>query len=384
MDFLNRNRLRLGIIFNFNPSWMGGIVYIINLLKTLEYLDDSNKPEIILFYRSDLKKFVDEMDYPNLLKVEWDFPSTYKGYLFSWVSRKNIFVQRILEYYDLDGIYPIHDFPVRSRTKTQLISWYADLQHEYFPEFFTRRKIVERNARIRFMLRNSDGLVVSSQSVRNDFEKFFRLPKNLKLKVFHFVSGTEDLSGLNISELKEKYHLPEKYFMISNQFHKHKNHIVLLRSLVRLKQSGVKVHLAMTGRFPDVSYSDYMKELRLLIDEHELHSQISILGIIPRKEQLLLMKHALAVIQPSLFEGWSTVVEDAKALQVPVIASSLAVNIEQLGSDGEFFEPFDDQKLAEILLRSPERNIDDLFYEDHYSRALKAAKSFLEIFSNNN
>ena len=26
------NRFKLGIIFNFNPSWMGGIIYILNLI----------------------------------------------------------------------------------------------------------------------------------------------------------------------------------------------------------------------------------------------------------------------------------------------------------------------------------------------------------------
>ena len=58
-----------------------------------------------------------------------------------------------------------------------------------------------------------------------------------------------------------------------------------------------------------------------------------------RAEQLLLMKYAQAVIQPSLFEGWSTVIEDAISLQVPVIASNLPVNIEQLGDRGVYFDP---------------------------------------------
>ena len=49
------------------------------------------------------------------------------------------------------------------------------------------------------------------------------------------------------------------------------------------------------------------------------------------------MKNAKAIIQPSLFEGWSTVIEDARSLQVPVIATDLTVNIEQLGDKGKYF-----------------------------------------------
>ena len=112
----------------------------------------------------------------------------------------------------------------------------------------------------------------------------------------------DDLSGLKIDEVRAKYNLPADYYMISNQFHRHKNHRVLLRALALLREEGKEVHMAMTGRFPDASHSPYMRELHSLIDENNLKPYISLLGIIPRDEQLLLMKHSRAVIQPSLFE----------------------------------------------------------------------------------
>jgi hypothetical protein len=61
------------------------------------------------------------------------------------------------------------------------------------------------------------------------------------------------------------------------------------------------------------------------------------------------MQNALAIIQPSLFEGWSTVVEDAKALNQHVIASSLSVHKEQLEKNASFFDPFDYKRLAELM-----------------------------------
>jgi glycosyltransferase involved in cell wall biosynthesis len=242
-------------------------------------------------------------------------------------------------------------------------------------------KIFERTIRIKFILKNSEDLVVSSQAVANDFKRFFRIKDGLKMHVFHFVSVIDDLSGLKIEDLRKKYKLPERYFMISNQFHKHKNHKVLLNALVKLKEEGQNIHLAMTGRFPDASYSSYMQELHSIINEHKLQSQISLLGIIPRNEQLLLMKHAQAVLQPSLFEGWSTVIEDAISLQVPVVASNLPVNIEQLGPDGIYFEPHDDNKLAEILLNFPTRNLKDVFYDEYKGRIRNAATEFINIFT---
>lgn len=377
---MTNKKPRIGIIFNFRSGWMGGIIYILNVIRMLNFLEDEDKPEIILFYRSDLKKFVDEINYPYFKALEWSFPSIEKGYLISWLLRKNVFVYKIMQEFELDGLYPLHDFPVRTKSRTRLVSWYADLQHEYYPEFFTKRKILERTARIRFILKNSDDLVVSSQAVANDFKKFFKIRDNLKIHIFHFVSVIDDFSGLNIEDLRVKYKLTLQYFMISNQFHKHKNHKVLLNALALLKEKGVILHLAFTGRFPVESDSPYLKELNNIIKSNRLEDQICFLGIIPRADQLLLMKHSQAVIQPSLFEGWSTVIEDAISLQVPVIASNLLVNVEQLGNVGVYFDPNDPAELASILQDYPKRNIHNVLYEEYSERVKNAAKGFISIF----
>ena len=378
---MDTNRLKLGIVFNFNPSWMGGIIYILNLIRTLNFLDDDEKPEIVLFYRADLKKFAEQIKYPHFKAVEWHFPNVYSGYIKSWLSGKNEFIEKIIRQYALDGLYPVHDFPVRTKGHTKVVCWYADLQHKHYPRFFRKRKLFERSMRIRFIIKNCNSLVLSSQAVKDDFRKFFRLDEKMNVHIFHFVSVIDDLEGLDIDIVREKYKLPAKYFMISNQFHKHKNHKVLLEALALLKQRDSKVHLAITGRFRDSTHSPYMKELHEIIDRHNLHSQISLLGIIPRNEQLLLMKHSQAVLQPSLFEGWSTVIEDAISLQVPVVASDLSVNIEQLGEKGTYFNPHNAEELASILHSFPERNSNVQLYDDYETRVRSAARDFIRIFS---
>jgi glycosyltransferase involved in cell wall biosynthesis len=61
------------------------------------------------------------------------------------------------------------------------------------------------------------------------------------------------------------------------------------------------------------------------------------------------MNSAVAIVQPSLFEGWSTVIEDAMAMSRNVIASDLDVNIEQLGDNGFYFERNSADGLASVL-----------------------------------
>lgn len=377
---MNNKRLRLGVIFNFSSQWMGGIIYAINLVKTLNRLDDNDKPEIFLFYNPNLVKFLEEFKYPYLKLIEWEFPSIIQGNIKSWLLRKNIFYDDLINNYHIEVIYPANSFPVKNKTQAKIVAWFADLQHKYYPEFFSKMTIFHRNLRLFLMLRNASDLIVSSQAVKNDFSKFYSLRKDLKMHVFHFTSVNDDYPNININDLRIKYDLPEKYFLVSNQFHKHKNHKVILQATATLKNKGIIIKLAITGKFPSASNSPYMTELHQIIDENKLQNQISMLGIIPRSDQLKIMSHAQAVIQPSLFEGWSTVIEDAISLQVPVVASNLDVNIEQLGDKGIYFDPHDQDKLAKILSSFPERNMNEVLYGDYEERIKSAAKGLIEIF----
>ena len=184
---MNEERFRLGLLFNFNPKWTGGIIYLLNAVKILNFLADKDKPSVVVLYNPALQKYVDEIEYPYLELVPHVFPSIYKGYMDSIFKNKNTFVHDLVINHHLDAVFPMHDYPVKSKLDAKLVSWYADLQHFYYPQFFSKRKIMERNARIRFILKNSKDMVVSSQAVKDDFLKFFRIPKSLTIHIYHFV-----------------------------------------------------------------------------------------------------------------------------------------------------------------------------------------------------
>ena len=101
-----------------------------------------------------------------------------------------------------------------------------------------------------------------------------------------------------------------------------------------------------TGSDLGANADSYSLELLELIQSLSLGSNLRLLGILPRVDQIEVMRHCCAVIQPSLFEGWSTVVEDARAIGRPIIASDIPVHREQLGDQRAF-------SLQEAQNRSP-------------------------------
>ena len=374
-------RKRIGVLFHFSPKWMGGVIYVLNIVKVLDFLQDEDKPEIFLIFNSNLKRFVDELNYPYLHKIERNYPPVYSTFVKSILLRKNLFVDDLINQYKLETIFPLHDFPVKSKPNCKLISWFADLQHLHYPSFFSYTKRAERYLRMQFILKNSNDLVVSSNDVKSDFYRFFKIPKQVNVQVYNFVSIIDKFPTSTKTQVCEEFKLPGNYFVISNQFHKHKNHKVALQAVSRLKKQGKIIHLAITGKLPDDTQSIYVADLRKIIEENDLHNQITFLGVLPRDKQLSIMFHADAILQPSLFEGWSTVIEDAISLQKPVICSNLAVNVEQLKNKGIYFSPHDDEELSELLISRDFSAIATPIYESYEQRVTRAASTLLGILT---
>jgi len=375
-----RSRKKIGIIFNFSGSWLGGVYYIQNIIKALNYLDDDQKPQIVIFHNNELSKFAKEIEYPYLELVSWDFINVYKGYIYSWIFRKNIFVKDLLHKYKLDGIYPLYDQPISiSNTDTIIATWFPDLQHKFYPKYFNKINLFFREMRLKLMLKNSNVLVVSSNDVANHFKQFYKIPTTLKIHVLPFVSIIDNFSFNNAKELNVKYSLPKEYYIVSNQFYEHKNHIVVFKAISLLKKNNFKVHVVLTGKMEDYRNPIYIDRLKSEIKENGIEDCISLLGIIPRQDQLCLLKNSKAVIQPSFFEGWSTVIEDAKSLHVSVIASNIAVHKEQLEGKGFYFNPDDELDLAQLLQSFTKDNI-PVIYENYESRVKKFAINFISVF----
>jgi glycosyltransferase involved in cell wall biosynthesis len=125
--------------------------------------------------------------------------------------------------------------------------------------------------------------------------------------------------------------------MLSNQFSHHKNHDTVFEAVRILKELGISVRVVCTGSTYGFRGDDYFLRLQEFIQTHGLASNIHILGMLPRGEQLALTRRSIAMLQPSAFEGWSTVIEDAKTLGKIVLASGIDVHREQLPRTHPYF-----------------------------------------------
>jgi glycosyltransferase involved in cell wall biosynthesis len=375
-------RRKVALIYKYREDWIGGTYYIHNLIKALNLVEDEKKPLLLVISdEHDFKELQKELEYPYLSHVPFNYSYNIIERTVNRVSRK------ILGYKIFDRERAIADisFPVLSERQFSYgkhkLFWIADFQDYHLPLFFTQEEIEARKTYRDFVINNGKSIVFSSESAKKDFNEIYPLNKLkqfvLPFAVIHPVSLPD-----RAEDAISKYKLPAEYFICSNQFWKHKNHHVILRAINYLKNRGIDVHVVFTGKETDYRDPLYFDTFKAMAESLGIKNHISILGFINRTDQLSLIRSAIAVIQPSLFEGWSTVIEDAKAIGARIITSEIPVHKEQLQQYPikEFFSPNNEIELAESManLIRNETHRTDHFY-DYEKDVFQFGRAFINI-----
>ncbi|WP_354634709.1 glycosyltransferase family 1 protein [Planktothricoides raciborskii] len=352
-------RFRIGLLMH-SPQWMGGIIYIQNLVKALNFLPPEERQtiEIYLLVGSDIKQefyqdllpIVDKVCIENCLNANLYNRLCRKiGRFFPLV--RNIIGRGLIQVANresLNFIYPLNIFGISWKFSCDYAVWIPDFQYKYFPELF--KNTSNLNQIFADVAQKKLKLVLSSQIAEKDFKKFFpdSKPKTFVLNFRTIIP--EECFDRKPEFVIKKYGLPDKFFLVSNQFWVHKNHRLVFESLAILKNKyNILPNIVCTGSLYDSRSPSYTKKILKYIQESGLQNQIKILGLIPRNDQIQLMRQCLAVIQPSLFEGWSTVVEDARSLGKTLILSEIPVHLEQNPPQTIFFDPNSAEDLADKI-----------------------------------
>lgn len=348
-------KVKLGIPLFFNNASNSGIVnYIFNIISALNTLDKEKKPKIILLYLKDTPvDMIKNISYPFIefrcLDKKQNLADKFIGKVSNKLKLGKIVARD--NYRGIDLLYPYIEFHDGSLNEIKhKIHWLVDFNNKFFPGHYAdggkfmddfQQKLVSRKEHV----------VLSSNALFDELKKFYPDYK-CNVSILKFACSLPNLSGVHFDNLKEKFHLKKAFIMSPNQFWEHKNQLVLIEALNHIKQDGLlSFDLVFTGSMNVNRGKGHMLEkIMILVKEYGLEQNVKFLGIIERDEQLVLMKNCVGLIQPSLYEGWSTLVEEAKALNQNIVLSNLSVHKEQNCVNSIFFDPHDAKDLAEKIL----------------------------------
>ncbi len=342
-------RKKLGLLFSYEENWIGGTYYILNIVHALNILDEAKKPEVTILSskKEDFDFVQSETGYPFLgfLKIRRKRRIDLLTKIYK--KLKYVYQAQVIDP-ELDMIFPNPEEHYVIENDEAKCYWIPDFQEENLPEFFPIRDIVSRKQDQVKIALTAKKLILSSYDALNTYQSLYPFAKNTPL-VLQFAVSNKVFSPLDFGFLQKKYKLKEGFFFCANQFWIHKNHMLLLEAVNKLKSEGFDIQVLCSGKDHDYRQTGLLGNLKKFVDENNLSEHVSFLGFIDRNEMLNLMHYSAAVIQPSLSEGWSTVVEDAKSLGKFVIASDLELHKEQLQNNFVLFEARECDSLATAI-----------------------------------
>lgn len=336
--------VRVGFTFEMTGAWIGGANYFRSLIAAVLALPDRAIDPVIFAAQEDAvglsAQFPGISIVPTRLFTRRSMPWLTRKLTLRATGRDTV-LHDLLRKHGVDVLS--HSGCLGPGATIPAIGWIADLQHRRLPALCSARESAARDATIERWHRFCAALVFSSHAARADFARFYG-EAAIPAYVIPFVPLTHPVPAAAATEAFARYALPRAYFYVPNQFWVHKNHRIVIEAARRLGKAGLEVDLVFTGGTQDYRDGGHYDGLKALAADLGSHARF--LGIVPYADVLALMEGALAIINPSRFEGWSTTVEEARNLGKSILLSDIDVHREQAPPRAVYFNPDDADDLA--------------------------------------
>jgi glycosyltransferase involved in cell wall biosynthesis len=222
-----------------------------------------------------------------------------------------------------------------------------DIQHEYFPEFFTEQAVQERRRLYGDSVRRADHICAISEFTRQTLiERLHVEPE--RITTVHLAAEVifTPRPAPDDQRVLRKYSLESvRYIFFPAHTWRHKNHLAAFRALRILRDKfGIAVPLICTGE-----QREAQPDLQRLIEKEKV--PVRFLGYCERNDLPVLYRQAACLVFPSLFEGFGMPVLEAMACGCPVVCSDTTSLPEIAGDAALLIDPTNPDAIAEALAR---------------------------------
>ncbi|MCA9912256.1 MAG: glycosyltransferase family 4 protein [Anaerolineae bacterium] len=251
---------------------------------------------------------------------------------------------------------PAHTLPLAFPGKA--VVTVHDLGYKYFPEAHEegQRRYLDWAT---FHSANRAALVLSdSQATANDLTYFYETPQE-KIRVVY--PGVDPPERGNAFDLFDRYKIPYRYFLFIGTLQPRKNieRIVEAFKMWRRANHDKEVGLVFAGKpgwLFDEAWVDGVEDVHLT-------------GYVDDLYKAALIRHAVALVFPSLYEGFGFPAIEAMQVGTPVIASNTSSLPELVGEAGMLVDPMDVRSIAAAM---------DLMTENELLRRKLSVKGLMQ------
>lgn len=354
--------MKIGIITNpideRHPSYT---VYIYNIIKNLNILDQENEYYLIHHTKIDLDIYKSNR--------EIIIPMAPSKYLkeFIW---QYILLPKKIKKLDLDlvhdprGIGPLSlDMPFKKVITAQ------DISSLICPKMNARGylgwKLFGRKT-----MESVDKIIAISECLKRDIITYLKIPEE-KIKVVY--NGKEErfkqLHQVEVKEAKQKYNLNFPFILYLGVLQRRKNILNIIRAYYTFKKGGGFHKLVLAGGGKGRQYEEILKA----VETFNLQRDVVFTGYVPDDDLPAIYNAADLFVFPSVYEAFGLPPLEAMGCGIPVITSNRGAFPEVVGDAGIMIDPNDVDGLARAM--HTVLNNDGL-REDMINRGLERSRLF--------
>lgn len=244
---------------------------------------------------------------------------------------------------------PAHVMPIVCRVPT--VVTVHDLGYRYFPEAHPRlaRWYLEWSTRRHARL--AARVIADSQATRRDLiGQYGADPERV---VVVYPGRDETLTRQNdpaaLAHVRARYGIPGDYLIYLGTLQPRKNLVRLLQAFAHLLAAGPSaagLSLVLAGR-----RGWHARDLESWVVRLNLTDRVVFTGYVPETDKAALLSGALALVYPSLYEGFGLPVLEAMACGTPVLTSNISSLPEVAGPAALLVDPLSVEAIAEGMAR---------------------------------
>lgn len=243
---------------------------------------------------------------------------------------------------------PAHVIPLGYRGPS--VATVHDLGYEYFPEAHPRRQLAYLRWSTRHNARAARGVLADSRATAGDLMKFYGTdPARIAVV---YPGADPDLRRVTdepaVAAALARHGVRQPYFLYLGTLQPRKNLVRLVEAFVASDLPIDGYSLVLAGRAGWLA-DPLLATVRGL--SSDVRRQIVLPGYIPDADKAALLSGAMALVFPSLHEGFGFPVLEAQACGTPVICSNTSSLPEVAGEGALLVDPLAPAVLAAAMLR---------------------------------
>ena len=247
---------------------------------------------------------------------------------------------------------PHYNVPIL-KGRTKLVVTIHDIIHWIFRrQFLSPLQAAYAGFMLKQAVTSADQIIAVSHHTENDLVEHFHAPKE-KITVIHeAIDETcrelppQELRA-RFEKIRDKYNIPQNFFLYVGLIKPHKNVLMLIRLFRKLKEQGkVRASLILIGRKVKTYPTGY-EELSKLSSTKDIYH----LPAIDPEELKIFYNQALALVHPSLYEGFGLTLLEAMSFGTPVLTTNSSSIPEVVGDAALRVNASDEAAMGDALIR---------------------------------